>query len=183
MAESGLLPDPLVRLGIRRLLPDRLATESARSARPGRSPRSVGARDGAQRGGPRPAPRQPPALRAGTRAPCDRRKVSPQTQVFLHESFEFGARDSNRVQDAEVLEHAAATQLANSLGTDAQRLGYFSRRKRPRRQFTIRSLRVQQGYSEGPRLRRSGCVKTSCETVRISLPVRRGWLRRCAART
>ncbi len=34
MAERGLLPDPLVRVGIRRLLRDRLATESARSADP-----------------------------------------------------------------------------------------------------------------------------------------------------
>jgi cyclopropane-fatty-acyl-phospholipid synthase len=32
MAERGLLPDPLVRVGIRRLLRDRLATESVRSA-------------------------------------------------------------------------------------------------------------------------------------------------------
>lgn len=32
MAERGLLPDPFVRVGIRRLLRDRLATESARSA-------------------------------------------------------------------------------------------------------------------------------------------------------
>jgi len=34
MAERGLLPDPLVRVGIRRLLRDRLATESARFADP-----------------------------------------------------------------------------------------------------------------------------------------------------
>ncbi len=34
MAERGLLPDPLVRVGIRRLLRDRLATEAARAPEP-----------------------------------------------------------------------------------------------------------------------------------------------------